>query len=98
VGRLIGHAMNKATGPGKYLQKYEMYSSKENKHRDLGSKRVTHEFESPAKFNLSTGKVHHHHHPPYLSVPPILPSFSISISFPLEKLVWTILPPIRDMI
>ena len=34
-----------------------MADSKENKHRDLGSKRVIHEFESPGKFNLSPGKV-----------------------------------------
>ena len=48
--------MNRATGPGKYLQNYEM-CSKENKHRDLGSKRVIHEFDSPGKLNLSPGKV-----------------------------------------
>ena len=29
-----------------------MADSKDNKHRDLGSKRVIHEFESPGKFNL----------------------------------------------
>ena len=34
-----------------------MADSKENKHRDLGSKRVIHEFESPGKFNLSPRKV-----------------------------------------
>ena len=34
-----------------------MADSKDNKHRDLGSKRVIHEFESPEKFNLSPGKV-----------------------------------------
>ena len=34
-----------------------MADSKENKHRDLGSKRIIHEFESPGKFNLSPGKV-----------------------------------------
>ena len=34
-----------------------MADSKENKHRDLGSKRVIHEFESPGKFNQSPGKV-----------------------------------------
>ena len=34
-----------------------MADSKENKHRDLGSKRVIPEFESPGKFNLSPGKV-----------------------------------------
>ena len=34
-----------------------MADSKENKHRDLGSKRVIHGFESPEKFNLSPGKV-----------------------------------------
>ena len=33
-----------------------MADSKENKHRDLGSKRVIHEFESPGKLNLSPGK------------------------------------------
>ena len=34
-----------------------MANIKENKHIDLGSKRVIHEFESPGKFNLSPGKV-----------------------------------------
>ena len=34
-----------------------MVDSNENKHRDLGSKRVIHEFESPGQFNLSPGKV-----------------------------------------
>ena len=34
-----------------------MADSKENKHRDLGSRRVIYEFESPGKFNLSPGKV-----------------------------------------
>ena len=33
-----------------------MADSKENKHRDLGSKRVIHEFESPGKLSLSPGK------------------------------------------
>ena len=34
-----------------------MADSKENKHRDLGSKRVIREFESPGKFSLTPGKV-----------------------------------------
>ena len=34
-----------------------MAYSKENKHGDLGSKRVIDEFESPGKLNLSPGKV-----------------------------------------
>ena len=33
-----------------------MADNKENKHRDLGSKRVIHEFESPRNWFLKNGK------------------------------------------